>query len=73
MKITTNKFTKENLDGFTTETFYTQTIEADARELRESNSLASNFGAMLRRAFQSNEPFDDEDDDDEDETEEVEE
>ena len=35
-------------------------IEADARELRESNTLASNFAMMLSRCFQSNEPFDDE-------------
>ena len=34
-------------------------IEADARELRESNTLASNFAMMLSRCFQSNEPFDD--------------
>ena len=37
-------------------------IEADARELRESNGLASNFVATLNRCFRSNEPFDDEDD-----------
>lgn len=36
-------------------------IEADARELRESNTLASNFSMMLSRAFQSNESFEDED------------
>ena len=35
-------------------------IEADARELRESNTLASNFAMMLSRCFQSNEPFEDE-------------
>lgn len=40
-------------------------IEADARELRESNGLASNFAAMLNRCFRSNEPFDEEDDDEE--------
>lgn len=34
-------------------------IEADARELRESNTLASNFAMMLSRCFQSNEPFED--------------
>lgn len=34
-------------------------IEADARELRESNSLASNFAMLLNRTFQSHEPFDD--------------
>lgn len=37
-------------------------IEADARELRESNTLASNFAMMLSRCFQSNEPFEDEED-----------
>lgn len=36
-------------------------IEADARELRESNTLASNFAMMLSRVFQNREPFDDED------------
>lgn len=41
---------------------YTETIiEADARELRESNTLASNFGMMLSRCFQNREPFDDDD------------
>ena len=35
-------------------------IEADARELRESNTLAGNFANMLSRIFQSSEPFDDE-------------
>lgn len=35
-------------------------VEADARELRESNTLASNFASMLSRCFQSTEPFDDE-------------
>ena len=39
-------------------------IEADARELRESNTLAGNFALMLSRCFQSHEPFDDEDDED---------
>ncbi len=42
-------------------------IEADARELRESNTLASNFAAMLSRCFQSHEPFEDEGDDSDDE------
>lgn len=37
-------------------------IEADARELRESNTLAGNFANLLTRCFQSTEPFDDEDD-----------
>lgn len=40
-------------------------IEADARELRESNTLADNFAAMLARCFRSSEPFDDDEDDDE--------
>lgn len=35
-------------------------IEADARELRESNTLAGNFANLLSRVFQSTEPFDDE-------------
>lgn len=34
-------------------------IEADARELRESNTLAQNFANMLSKCFQSSEPFDD--------------
>lgn len=42
-------------------------IEADARELRESNTLAENFAAMLSRCFQSREPFDDDVEDDENE------
>lgn len=37
-------------------------IEADARELRESQSLAANFAAMISRAFQNSEPFDDDED-----------
>lgn len=41
---------------------YTTEIEADARELRESNTLAGNFAQMLSRCFKSNEPFDDEED-----------
>ena len=48
-------------------TEYTTEIEADARELRESNTLAGNFAALLSRAFQNREPFDDSDDDDCDE------
>lgn len=45
-------------------------IEADARELRESNTLAQNLGNLLKRAFQSYEPFDDEEaeEDEEDES-----
>lgn len=35
-------------------------IEADARELRESNTLADNFAALLNRCFQSYEPFENE-------------
>ena len=42
-------------------------IEADARELRESNTLAQNLTNLLSRCFQSDEPFDD---DEESETEE---
>lgn len=42
-------------------------IEADARELRESNTLADNFANMLSRCFQSKEPFDDENEEDEEE------
>lgn len=38
-------------------------IEADARELRESNTLASNFAMWLSRCFQSDEPFDDDEED----------
>lgn len=32
-------------------------IDADARELRESNTLSDNFIIMLKRVFQSSEPF----------------
>ena len=39
-----------------TETF----IEADARELRESNTLAGNVANLLSRCFRSMEPFEDE-------------
>lgn len=35
-------------------------IEADARELRESQTLAGNLVALLNRCFQSHEPFEDE-------------
>ena len=35
-------------------------IEADARELRESNTLTGNIANMLSKIFQSTEPFDDE-------------
>lgn len=34
-------------------------VEADARELRECNSLSQNFASLLSRCFQSSEPFDD--------------
>lgn len=40
-------------------------IEADARELRESNTLASNVSLMLSRCFKSTEPFDDDEPEDE--------
>lgn len=46
-------------------------IEADARELRESNTLASNFAMMLNRCFQSNEPFEEYEDGNEDENDET--
>ena len=39
-------------------------IEADARELRESNTLAGNFANLLSRIFQSTEPFETEPDED---------
>lgn len=42
------------------------TIEADARELRESNTLAGNVANLLSRCFKSTEPFDDDNQDDED-------
>ena len=42
-------------------------IEADARELRESNTLANNFAMMLSRCFRSTEPFDDDEEQDEEE------
>ena len=44
---------------------YEMTLEADARELRESNTLAGNFAAMLSRCFQSAEPFEDEEEESE--------
>lgn len=37
-------------------------IEADARELRESNTLAGNLENLLSRCFQNDEPLDDEED-----------
>lgn len=47
-------------------------IEADARELRECQSLGQNLTAMMNRIFQNHEPFEDDDDleDNEAETEE---
>ena len=42
-------------------------IEADARELRESNTLAGNFANLLSRCFQNTEPFDDDESEEEDE------
>lgn len=42
-------------------------IEADARELRESNTLGANLAMMLSRAFQNREPFDDEEESEADE------
>ena len=35
-------------------------IEADARELRESNTLAQNFYSIRNRCLQNAEPLDDE-------------
>ena len=43
----------------------TTEIEADARELRESNPLSSNFIGMLNRCFKNSEPLE-EDEDEED-------
>ncbi len=43
-------------------------IEADARELRESNTLAGNLANLLSRCFQNNEPFDDDESEEEDES-----
>lgn len=40
-------------------------IEADARELRESNTLSDNLVMMLSRVFQNHEPLDDEEEEDE--------
>ena len=41
-------------------------IECDARDLRESNTLAGNLSMWLSRVFQNREPFDDEEPEDED-------
>lgn len=46
-------------------TEYITEIEADARELRESNTLGANLAMMLSRAFQSREPLDDDEGEDE--------
>ena len=43
----------------------TTEIEADARELRESNTLAGNFIGILNRCFQNSEPLDGDDDEEE--------
>lgn len=43
-------------------TEFTTEIEADARELRESNTLADNLSMLLSRCFQSREPIEDESD-----------
>lgn len=40
-------------------------IEADAKELRESNTLAQNFANMLSRCFQNTEPLDEDEQEDE--------
>jgi len=45
-------------------------IEADARELRESQTLSQNLVSLISRCFQNNEPLEEEDDEEEDETEE---
>lgn len=49
-------------------TEYITEIEADARELRESNTLGENFAMMLSRAFQNREPLDDEEEGEADES-----
>lgn len=53
-------------------TEYVTEIEADARELRESNTLAGNFAALLNRCFQNHEPLDDEEAEEEEEEDEEE-
>ena len=42
-------------------------IEADARELRESQTLAGNLAALLNRCLQSHEPFEDEEEEESEE------
>lgn len=44
-------------------------IEADAKELRESNTLAQNLANMLSRCFQNTEPLDEEDEEDQEDQE----
>ena len=44
-------------------------IEADARELRESNTLSQNLANLLSRCFQSSEPFDNDEESDAEEEE----
>ena len=46
---------------------YVTEIEADARELRESNTLAGNFASLLSRCFQNHEPLEEADDEGESE------
>lgn len=41
-------------------------IEANARELRESNTLSGNIASLLNRCFQSTEPFDEDYEDEQD-------
>ena len=43
-------------------------IDANARELRESNTLAQNLSMMLSRCFQSHESFEDDPEEEEQET-----
>lgn len=45
-------------------------IEADARELRESQTLSQNFISLLSRCFQNREPLDEEESEEEGDTEE---
>lgn len=40
-------------------------IEADARELRESQTLAQNLTSLLNRCFASHEPFEDDEEEQE--------
>lgn len=42
-------------------------IEANARELRESNTLAGNLANLLARCLQNKEPFEDEESEEDDE------